>query len=788
MLEAFVPLSPAQVWGLFVRGLGLIFLISFASLADQIVRGAGERGGMPIGRRLAKIEEDFPTWRRFFYFPTLLWVSRSDAMLRVLVWAGIAASCWVIYGGPLSPYALLACYVCYLSLDMAIGLIFPWDCVLFEAVLLSLFLPPIHALPEISAVAAPAPALAWAYRLLIFRLMFGFGKQKFLGATKKDRAYLKGFLVAQPLPSPLGWYAQKLPVWALTPMVWAMFLVEIPIAFCALVPGDLSILCAVATAGLMIGIQVMGSFGYFSVLTIAGCIPLLDQETARAFTFGGMFESIGSFDSHFGGNLFVLIHTIGCLFVLPFNSWVGQSWHLWSSWFRLKPIYQLPFSFFRALHPFRWLHPYGVFPPNTYPGVKVSLLVEVTWDQQTWHEVDFNYSPSNTASAPKFVSPYHPRGDQAVIYETFGLNPTSLISGMVGPWDPYSYGTQPAANVLVQCIVEGRGTDFMAPGSVLSQRKEPPVAARITTVMLVPCTLEERKRTGHWWKRTYVGPHTPPRGHDPLFWDELLPDPELWHFEAIFWRSRSRFHRVMQKARAGSVDSMQLVLEDSPMTARDVELFWNELVPMVQTHDLANLDALPDAVDAFRARYDRGEQRRLMRLNGRFAALLVARMEPHYLAKGFSPPLPAKTYLHVWMLALKVMSEGKDAYLAAFENPMSLAEQAASFEINHGLFMLGVFRFEALVFEAQKLRLITAIMPPHDEALKASMDRGEKMTPMERKIADFAEAFAGFFSVMRAFRFTFLGPRCNHGFPEKYPSFEQLETGEVILREPKNES
>ena len=49
--------------------------------------------------------------------------------------------------------------------------------------------------------------------------MFGFGKQKFLGSTNKDLAYLKGFLVSQPLPSPLGWYAQKLPVALLRPLV-----------------------------------------------------------------------------------------------------------------------------------------------------------------------------------------------------------------------------------------------------------------------------------------------------------------------------------------------------------------------------------------------------------------------------------------------------------------------------------------------------------------------------------------------------------------------------------------
>jgi len=786
MLEALVPLSPAEVWGLFTRGLGVIFVISFASLAGQIVKGAGERGGMPIGRRLEKIAEDFPTFRRFFYFPTLLWISRSDLMLRLLVWVGLLAACAVVYGGPFSPYALLICYVCYLSLDMAIGLIFPWDCVLFEAAILSLFLPATLPLPEIAAVATPAPALAWAYRFLLFRLMFGFGKQKFLGATKKDRAYLKGFLVAQPLPSPVGCDAQKLPVWALTPLVWAMFLTEIPIPFLFMIPGDLSVIAAVATAGLMVGIQLMGSFGYFSILTIVGCIPLLDQSVPRAFDFGTFFGSLTTFGEHSGANLYVLIHSLAALFVIPFNSWVGQSWHLWSSWYRMKPIYQLPFAFFRLMHPFRWLHPYGVFPPNTYPGVKVSVLVEATWDNQSWHEIDFTYSPSNTSSPPKFVSPYHPRGDQAVIYETYGLNPTSLISGMVGPWDPYSYGTQPAANVLCQCIVEGRGGEFMAPGSELNKRKEPPIAARITTVMLEPLSLEEHKKTGHWWKRTLIGPHTPPRGHDPLFWDEMLPDPELWHYEAIFWRKRSRFGRIMERALEPAADPMKLAIEDSPMTAAHVEQFWNELVPMVAEHDRSDLDKLPDAVDAYRTRFSRADQRALFRLVGRFAALLVARIEPHYLGKGFSPDFKAKTYLHVWLLANTIIGEGREAYLAAFASPMSLAERAETFDVNHGLFLLGVFRFEALVFEAQKLRLITAIMPPHDDALKESLDKGEKakMTPIERKIADFAESFAGFFSVMRALRYTFKGPRFDHGFPENYPKFTQLETGEVVLRKP----
>src|SRR5262249_48189432 len=154
---------------------------------------------------------------------------------------------------------------------------------------------------------------------------------------------------------------------------------------------------------------------------------------------------------------------------------------------------------------------------NTQTSVKMSLLVEVTWDEKTWHELEFTYSPSNDRSAPKFVAPHHPRGDQAVIYETFGLNPTSLISSVMGPYEPYAYASARAARAHTQRTREGHATDFM-PGDVLAKPPEPPLAARITTVMLEPVSLKEHAETGKWWKRTYIGPHSPPRRRDPDFW------------------------------------------------------------------------------------------------------------------------------------------------------------------------------------------------------------------------------------------------------------------------------
>ncbi|MFI5307886.1 MAG: lipase maturation factor family protein [Polyangiales bacterium] len=781
MSESSQFISPELVWGLFSRGLGLVYLISFTSLAGQMVRGAGRDGGLPISLRLRKIKQDFPTWRRIYYFPTLLWLSDSDAMLRALTLGGLGGAALLVYGGPFGFYGLLTCYLCYLSLDMAIGLIFPWDALLFEATVLGLFLPETHALPELSAVTTAAPALAWAYRLLLFCVMFGFGKQKFMGATIKDLAYLKGFLINQPLVSPLGWYVQKLPTVMLKPLVVFMFFAEVPAPCFAFFPGKLSLVFAACTVFLMIGIQAMGSFGYFSILTIVGCLPLLDNVTPGQLRLSELFAPGAPMLT----NAFVLVHTFCVCLAFPFNSWVAQSWHLWSFWYRLPRVLQLPFDFVRFMHPFRWLHPYGVFPPNTSPGVKICLLVEVTWDNEHWEEVDFHYSVSNPKSPPKFIAPHHPRGDQAVIYETFGLNPTSLISSIVGPWDPYSYGSQPAANTLAQRITEGAGLDFMK-GTVLKQHKEAPVAVRISTVMLEPVTLKEHFATGNWWRRCYIGPHTPPRHKDPRFWHEFLPEPEMWHYDAIFWRRRSKLNALMQRSRAGKEDPMQLAIVDpgtDALTSADVERFWQELVPLVDAEKRKRFDTLADVVAQVRSRFDREQQRALHRLLGRFSALLVARFEPLYIGRGLKPILPAQTYFHLWTLAQHIIANGRDAYLQAMADPLSAAAELPAVTAQSGLYLLSIFRFDSMVFEGQKLRLITAFTAPHDEEEKRKIAHSsQSMTGVARVVANLAGAVSGFFSVMPDVRDSFMGPRFDLGYPELYPSFEELPSGEVAVR------
>jgi Lipase maturation factor len=778
-------LDPLTVWGLFYRGIGLVYVVSFLSLAGQVLPYAGERGAQPVRRVLERITRDFPGPRRFLYFPTLLWVDSSDRMLRALTWLGALSGAVVLVGGPLAPAALASCYLCQLSLDLAMALIFPWDCLLFECTLLGLFLPATRALPEIGIAALPAPAIAWAYRLLLFRVMFGFGKQKFVGSRKQDLAYLRGFLVNQPLPSKLAWYAQKLPLPLLQAAVWFMFVVEVPTPFLALWPGLPSVVCAALTAALMLGIQAMGTFGYFSLITGLLCLPLLDTATPLAFSLSGAFAE----PALAGATLFVALHTLGALAALPFNSWLGQSWHTWAYWYQLPRAVQPILELLRLLHPFRWLHPYGVFPPNNTPAVKMVPVFEVSWDEKTWHELEFRYSVSHARSAPRFIAPHHPRGDQALIYDTFGLNATSLMNGVLGIWSPYPHASRAPLSYFCQSVLRGDDQSFLV-GDVLQSQPKPPALVRVTTHMLEPLSLEQHARTGAWWRRRYVGPHRPAEALDPELWADSSAEPELWHFEAISWRRRSRLGPLLERAATGRSSADELVLMQAEgLQPRHLTRFWNELVPLASGAARESFDSLPDAIRQLHERFDRAERRALERVLARYALFLVARFEPLFLHRGHAPLLNVPTYFHLWLLAHHIIGCGPEAYQRAYADPASAAEHIPQLTPQTGLYGMALFRHDALRFEAQKLRLIESFTYPHDQAAKRAQAervrarRFDDLPAGERFAFNVAFRVSGYFHVLSALRDAFQGVRFEAEHPEQYPRFSEAASGEIRLED-----
>ena len=174
VLEQLVE-SRLLIWGVFVRAFGLVYLIALTSLWEQVIpfgasavlhrwsdcataSAAGSRGLGPSRMLLASFKRNFPTWRRFLYFPTLLWLNSSDFMLRLLVTVGCAFLCMshavipslskisnrslsaagIVFGVGCQRWLVLTCYLCYLSLDIPIGLGYPCESLNFACPLVLL--------------------------------------------------------------------------------------------------------------------------------------------------------------------------------------------------------------------------------------------------------------------------------------------------------------------------------------------------------------------------------------------------------------------------------------------------------------------------------------------------------------------------------------------------------------------------------------------------------------------------------------------------------------------------
>jgi Lipase maturation factor len=703
LLPGLDDLSPLLVWGLFPRLLGLVYLVAIGSLFHQVVPLAGANGLAPIAAQLEKIRADNPSWRRFVYFPTLLWLWADDRALRLLVVVGVAAALVAVYGGPWSAAALLVCWVTFLSLHPAVGLALPWDCLLLESGFLALFLPATNAIPDLSAAASPLPAVAWAYRLLLFRVVFGFGKFKFQGTNRKELGYLKAFLVAMPLPTRLAWYAHRFPRWVHVLGLAGLFVVEILVPFLIFVGGDARVFAAVAIASLMIVIQLTGNWGFFNIVVIALCTTLLDS---RASLFDQPLSGLFSPWGHLVTHGVVLVLAVGSVLYFPFNSWCTLAWVFWPSMLKVRTAWVRGLlGFYRVLAPFRVVHAYGVFPPISGPSVRWIPVIEGTRDGKEWREYPYRYAVTGPFSAPVVVAPYHPRLDHGIFYESFGTNVSNFIGSTFSWGNPYHFSRSCGLARLVQRLLEGNGSVVKLLGGNPFP-EGPPAAIRVNLYMLQPTTPSERARTGAWWRRCFVGVHSPPVRLDSRVWKEWLPDPELFHPDDLIWQRRSpRMRALMDRARAGADPEAVVADPADGIIADDVCRFWDQFLARAGREDRRDWNDL--TVTARRVRGDfTGDQLRLFeRILGRLTLALLARVEPYYLGER-EPRIGLETLFQVRMLIQHIIGEGKATYDAVYRDPALAAGFAGQMTEETGLFLTGLFWPETLAFHARKFRLL----------------------------------------------------------------------------------
>ncbi|HZF07473.1 MAG TPA: lipase maturation factor family protein, partial [Thermoanaerobaculia bacterium] len=267
---------------LFLRALGLVFFSAFYSLAFQIHGLLGPHGILPAGAYLAAVARVYPG-TRFWYAPTLLWISASDAALTTLVVVGFAASLCLIFN--LWPRLSLAvATLCFLSFVTAAQDFSSYqsDGMLLEAGFLSLFFAPPGLLPRLGAAQPPSPASLWLLRWEWFRIYFESGVVKLASGEPqwRDLSAMDKYYETGPLPTWIGWYAHQLPHSFHAATALVTLIVELGLIWLLFVPrrGARIVLFVIVTL-LQVGIILTANYAFLNYLVLILGLLLLDDRT-----------------------------------------------------------------------------------------------------------------------------------------------------------------------------------------------------------------------------------------------------------------------------------------------------------------------------------------------------------------------------------------------------------------------------------------------------------------------------------------------------------------------------
>ena len=462
---------------LFLRLLGIVYLIAFASLAVQITGLVGSRGILPTRELLLRARDAYGLGA-FHAFPTLLWLSSGDAMLLFLCWGGAALSVLLICGvAPVLASALL--WVFYLSLTVAgqVFLEFQWDMLLLETGLLGCLYAPLRSPGE------PNPIVRWVVWSLAFKLTFLSGITKLASGDPTWAAWtaMTYHYWTQPLPTWTSWYASQLPVAFHYWSVPAMFAIELVVPFAIFLPARFRktrLIACVLMILLQAGIAATGNYGFFNLLAIALYLALLDDQTLqRQPVMRPESDSPHPEPRAWRVAISIAAVAIACLstvaLVREIQLTAGTRAQIARSW---------PGRILDWVSPFRSINGYGLFRVMTTE--RPELVIEVSDDDRTFQEYGFRWKPGDPRRRPAFVEPHMPRLDWQMWFAA--LDPLGAAYWL---------------DALAQRIIEGDPEVLRLVGP--SPSGAAPRRVRIALYDYRFTTRAERMQSGAWWVRTF---------------------------------------------------------------------------------------------------------------------------------------------------------------------------------------------------------------------------------------------------------------------------------------------
>ncbi|HYX52516.1 MAG TPA: lipase maturation factor family protein [Candidatus Limnocylindrales bacterium] len=482
----------------FLRCLGVIYFSAFYSLLFQIKGLIGPTGILPAADYLKLIPQYYPGIQRFWFAPTLFWLSAGNGMLMLVTWLGIVASVALLLN--LWPRLnLVVCFVCFLSFVAAAQDFsgYQSDGMLLEAGFLSLFFAPRGLRPGWGAASPPNRAARFLLLWEWFRIYFESGVVKLASGDYSWRHFtaMDDYYQNCPLPSWLGWYVQHLPHRFHAFTVGFTFVAELGLVWMLFLPRRWKIICFWIVTPFQAGIILTANYTFLNYLVLCLGFILLDDKYLARFvppkwreTLPEVSESASSIAE--GPETKVrrrseLIYLLLMGWALALVFYVSTAELL--AMFRMATI--LPDEPIRLLEPFRIANRYGLFAVMTHQRYEVEF--QGSNDGQNWTAYPFRYKPQDPMKAPSIYAPYQPR---------FEWN---LWFASLGPWRQNEFVVQTEERLLRNDSTVLQ----LFSGNPFS--KSPPQKMRVVLWQYWFTSMDEKRRTGAWWTRKLLGEYAP---------------------------------------------------------------------------------------------------------------------------------------------------------------------------------------------------------------------------------------------------------------------------------------
>ena len=473
----------------FLRLMGLIYLIAFVSCGTQAAGLIGSQGLRPAEIMMNAAKASGAWWR----LPTLQWLG-GDGMLDA-TWIIGAVAAVLLTVGLVPLVAAAVCWAMYLSL-VTVGSVFlqyQWDMLLLECGLLLILWAPLTWRLNSPHARRPSRLVYWLIILLLARLVFFGGLAKLQSGDPiwADCTALSYHFWTQPLPWWPAWIVAALPAWLLQAACLGVFVIEFaapPLLFLPRVPRTIG---AAAIALLMLTIAATGNYGFFNWLTVVLCIAMLDDATllllwprvARPRIAVGLRQLPGRCI------LWARSSFASCILVLVLLS-------VWTQASMTRPAAPVQ-TLERALAPWRLVGHYGLFATMT--TTRPEILIEWQSADGTWHPIIFKWKPGPPDRVGAFCQPGMPRLDWQLWFDALGYE-WAWEHGLLSA-DPKSFQVS-GREILPALLRRIMVLDPPVLGLLDRGPGEPPTAIRWHLDHYEFTTPAERQTNSNWWKRT----------------------------------------------------------------------------------------------------------------------------------------------------------------------------------------------------------------------------------------------------------------------------------------------